>query len=59
MAEAGGFVAPILPGRDPLTDGEVIAGNAEIFEKFATVIRTRSPAGQPDHRLKHGPSQPP
>ncbi|MCC7320368.1 MAG: inositol monophosphatase [Rubellimicrobium sp.] len=45
VAEAGGFVAPILPGRDPLTDGEVIAGNAEIFEKFATVIRTRPQPG--------------
>jgi myo-inositol-1(or 4)-monophosphatase len=39
VSEAGGFIGPIRDGRDPLEDGEIIAGNANIFDKFAKVIR--------------------
>jgi myo-inositol-1(or 4)-monophosphatase len=45
VTEAGGFVGPILPGRSPLEDGEVIAANADIFEKFAKIIRARPERG--------------
>ena len=38
VAEAGGFVAPITPGENPM-DGNLIAGNAAIFERFTGVIR--------------------
>jgi myo-inositol-1(or 4)-monophosphatase len=41
VTEAGGFVGPIRDGQDPLTSGNVIAANAEIFERFAKVIRAR------------------
>jgi len=39
VREAGGLVEPITPGNDILGDGEVIAGNAQLFEGFAKVIR--------------------
>jgi len=39
VREAGGLVEPLRPGRDILEDGAVIAANAEIFEKFAAVMR--------------------
>lgn len=45
VTEAGGFVGPILQGRSPLEDGEIIAANADIFEKFANVIRARPERG--------------
>jgi myo-inositol-1(or 4)-monophosphatase len=41
VTEAGGFVGPIRDGQDPLISGNVIAANAEIFERFAKVIRAR------------------
>jgi myo-inositol-1(or 4)-monophosphatase len=41
VAEAGGLVAPIREGGRPLEDGEVIAANAVIFDRFAAVIRER------------------
>ena len=40
VTEAGGFTGPIRVGQDPAVGG-VIAANAEIFERFAKVIRTR------------------
>ena len=39
VKEAGGFVEPLDPAGDVLTDGEVICANAEIFESFAKAIR--------------------
>ncbi|RMD48056.1 MAG: inositol monophosphatase [Alphaproteobacteria bacterium] len=39
VREAGGLVEPIREGGDILEDGEVIAANPDIFERFAAVIR--------------------
>lgn len=41
VTEAGGFVAPIRVGQNPLTDGNIIAANGEIFDRFAKVVRAR------------------
>ena len=41
VTEAGGFVGPIREGHKPLEDGDLIAANAAIFEKFAAIIRAR------------------
>jgi len=41
VREAGGLIGPIRDGHDPLTDGDMIAANAEIFDKFARIIRHR------------------
>ena len=38
VAEAGGFVGPITPGANPL-DGDIIAANSEMFERFTAIIR--------------------
>ncbi|MBE0453501.1 MAG: inositol monophosphatase [Roseovarius sp.] len=37
--EAGALVEPLTPGGNILDDGEVIAANEKIFDKFAKVIR--------------------
>ncbi len=42
VTEAGGLTGPIRPGHDPMTDGDIIAANAEIFDRFAALIRERS-----------------
>ena len=39
VREAGGFVGPVRKESDMLESGSVIAGNAEIFEPFAKIIR--------------------
>jgi len=39
VREAGGFVQPLNPEGDILSDGEVICGNERIFDTFAKVIR--------------------
>lgn len=39
LREAGGLVEPISEGRDILEDGELVAANEAIFDKFAKVIR--------------------
>ncbi len=39
VREAGGFVQPLDPEGDILSDGEVICGNERIFDNFAKVIR--------------------
>jgi len=39
VAEAGGFVAPVQPGGDPLAGGGVIATNAGLHERLVAVIR--------------------
>ena len=39
VREAGGFVGPVRKDSDMLESGSVIAGNAEIFEPFAKIIR--------------------
>ena len=39
VKEAGGFVEPLTPGGNCLRDGEVICGNAALFEPFAKAIR--------------------
>jgi myo-inositol-1(or 4)-monophosphatase len=40
--EAGALVEPLTPGGDILGDGEVIAANGAIFDKFARVIRNEA-----------------
>lgn len=42
--EAGGLVEPLRPGGNILANGEVIAANAAIFDKFARVIRNEMTA---------------
>ena len=39
VREAGGLVAPLDPKGKILTDGEIVAANEAIFDKFAKVIR--------------------
>ncbi|HGG04209.1 MAG TPA: inositol monophosphatase [Aliiroseovarius sp.] len=39
LREAGGLAEPIVPGRDMLEDGEIVAANDAIFEKFAGLVR--------------------
>lgn len=41
MREAGGFVEPIDPEGNLIEDGEVVCGNANLFEGFAKIIRKR------------------
>lgn len=41
VKEAGGFVGPVREDDNPLEKGAVIAGNGELFEPFAKIIRTR------------------
>jgi myo-inositol-1(or 4)-monophosphatase len=41
VTEAGGFVGAIRDGHDPLEHGDVVAANADIFEKFAKLVRAR------------------
>jgi myo-inositol-1(or 4)-monophosphatase len=45
VREAGGFTGPIREGAGIFERGEVIAANAEIFDRFAKVIRTRRTQG--------------
>ncbi|MET4128496.1 inositol monophosphatase family protein [Roseovarius sp. MBR-6] len=40
--EAGALVEPLTPGGNILGDGEVIAANEKIFDKFARVIRNEA-----------------
>ena len=39
VREAGGLVDAITPDGDPLETGDLVCGNAEIFDSFAKVIR--------------------
>ncbi|WP_417600637.1 inositol monophosphatase family protein [Pararhodobacter oceanensis] len=39
VREAGGFIAPIREGHDPVASGSMIAANGEIFDGFTRVIR--------------------
>ena len=39
VTEAGGFTGAIREGQTPMASGSVIAANAEIFDRFAAVIR--------------------
>ena len=39
VREAGGLVDAITPEGDPLETGDLVCGNAEIFDSFAKVIR--------------------
>jgi len=41
VREAGGFTGPIREGQDVLESGALIAANAEVFEPFARIIRSR------------------
>ena len=41
VREAGGFVQPFTEGRDIFETGALIAGNAELFGRFAGVLRDR------------------
>ena len=40
VREAGGMAGSIGASGDPMGTGDVIAANGEIFDSFATVIRT-------------------
>ncbi len=40
VREAGGFVESAREGGNPVEDGEIIAANGVIFEKFARMLRT-------------------
>ena len=42
VQEAGGFTGPIRDGHRPLVEGDVVAGNAAIFERFAAIVRAGS-----------------
>ncbi|WP_371171353.1 inositol monophosphatase family protein [Aliiroseovarius sp. 2305UL8-7] len=39
VREAGGFVEPINPQGSALADGEIVASNEAIFEKFSGLVR--------------------
>ena len=39
--EAGALVQPLDPQGDILGDGEIVAANEALFDKFARVIRDR------------------
>ncbi|MBR9766304.1 MAG: inositol monophosphatase [Rhodobacteraceae bacterium] len=41
LREAGGFVEPVNPEGDILSDGAVICANEPLFEKFSKIIRDR------------------
>jgi myo-inositol-1(or 4)-monophosphatase len=41
LREAGGLVQPLRAGGNVMGDGEIIAANEAIFDKFARVIRGR------------------
>ena len=41
VREAGGFVEPLYKDRSIFNDKMVIAGNGEVFTKFAETIRSR------------------
>lgn len=44
VTEAGGFVGAIRDGHTPLEHGDIVAANADIFEKFAAIVRKRPDA---------------
>jgi myo-inositol-1(or 4)-monophosphatase len=39
VKEAGGFIAPLDAGKEPVRDGAIIATNAEIHEKVVKILR--------------------
>ncbi|MEM6824396.1 MAG: inositol monophosphatase family protein [Pseudomonadota bacterium] len=39
VREAGGFVEALAPGEDALSSRDIIAGNSEIFDRFAVTVR--------------------
>lgn len=41
VKESGGLVEPLVPGKDVLGGGAVIAANNLIFEQFAGLVRTK------------------
>jgi len=41
VREAGGLTAPIREGQDALATGNMIAANAEIFDQFTRIIRSK------------------
>jgi myo-inositol-1(or 4)-monophosphatase len=41
VQEAGGLVGPIRDGHQPLEHGDIVAGNGDIFDRFAKIIRAR------------------
>ena len=42
VREAGGFIAPVREGDNPLEKGALIAANAQIFEPFTRIIRNEA-----------------
>lgn len=41
VREAGGFIGPIREEQDPIESGNLIAANSDIFDSFASIIRSR------------------
>ncbi|MFI0395601.1 inositol monophosphatase family protein [Paracoccus jiaweipingae] len=41
VKEAGGFVEAIHPEQNPVESGALVAANAELFDRFSRLIRTR------------------
>ena len=39
LREAGGMIDTVVPDGNPVTDGSLIAANADIFGKFAKILR--------------------
>jgi myo-inositol-1(or 4)-monophosphatase len=39
VREAGGFVSPIDPDGSMIDDGEIIASNEAIYDKFSALVR--------------------
>lgn len=44
VKEAGGFVAPLQQGQNPLTSGAIIATNAQIHDKMVQSLRAVQPS---------------
>ncbi|MFY0679343.1 MAG: inositol monophosphatase [Thalassovita sp.] len=42
VTEAGGMLGAIREEQDPLNDGNIVAGNGNIFEKFSGLVRSRA-----------------
>ncbi|RCW85004.1 inositol monophosphatase family protein [Paracoccus lutimaris] len=41
VKEAGGFVESIRPDENPVESGSIVAGNTQLFDEFAGIIRQR------------------
>jgi myo-inositol-1(or 4)-monophosphatase len=39
VRESGGMIGPLHEGQDPMTDGDIVAANAEVFDAFTKLLR--------------------